>query len=234
MAEEKIYKRSLEETPTWAFAVVCFVLLAVSIIIEHVIHAIGKWFKKKHKSALYESLEKVKGELMMLGFLSMLLTVFQGPLSKICISKNAASTWHPCSNPKAFSNSNATSATMPRRTLAAKAYDKCADQAMPLNSAVSGKVAFVSAYGIHQLHIFIFVLAIFHIIQCIVTLALGRTKMRRWKKWEDETKTIEYEFYNARQITEHPFKGRPMRRSGVLHELRKFVGAEDDVRASKT
>jgi hypothetical protein len=34
--------RSLEETPTWAVAVVCFVLVVVSIIIEHVIHLIGK------------------------------------------------------------------------------------------------------------------------------------------------------------------------------------------------
>lgn len=148
MGEAKIHKRSLEETPTWAFAVVCFMLLAISIIIELLIHAIGKWLRKKHKSGLYESLEKVKGELMMLGFLSMLLTVFQDPLSKICISQNAASTWHPCSNPKAVSNSNATSHTIdrkllhldpiPRRVLAAKGYDKCADK---------GKVAFVSAYG---------------------------------------------------------------------------------------
>ena len=36
----------------------------------------------------------------MLGFISMLLVVFQGPLSKICISQNVASMWHPCSNPK--------------------------------------------------------------------------------------------------------------------------------------
>lgn len=42
MAEDKIYERSLEDTPTWAFAVVCFVLLAISIIVEHVIDAIGK------------------------------------------------------------------------------------------------------------------------------------------------------------------------------------------------
>lgn len=34
--------RTLEETPTWAVAVVCFVLVAVSIVIEHVIHLIGK------------------------------------------------------------------------------------------------------------------------------------------------------------------------------------------------
>lgn len=38
----KVYERTLEETPTWAVAVVCFVLLAVSIAIEHLIHGIGK------------------------------------------------------------------------------------------------------------------------------------------------------------------------------------------------
>ncbi|KAJ1379699.1 Mlo-related protein, partial [Sesbania bispinosa] len=52
--------RNLEETPTWAVATVCFVLILISIIIEHIIHLIGKWFKKKHKRALYESLEKIK------------------------------------------------------------------------------------------------------------------------------------------------------------------------------
>ena len=42
MAGGRVYERTLEETPTWAVAVVCFVLLAISIIIEHIIHAIGK------------------------------------------------------------------------------------------------------------------------------------------------------------------------------------------------
>lgn len=40
MAEE-LKDRSLTETPTWAVAVVCFVLLAVSIFIEHIFHLIG-------------------------------------------------------------------------------------------------------------------------------------------------------------------------------------------------
>lgn len=34
--------RSLEQTPTWAVAVVCFVLVVISIFIEHIIHLIGK------------------------------------------------------------------------------------------------------------------------------------------------------------------------------------------------
>lgn len=36
-----IKERSLEETPTWAVAVVCFVLLFISIMIEYFLHFIG-------------------------------------------------------------------------------------------------------------------------------------------------------------------------------------------------
>ncbi|KAK2968979.1 hypothetical protein RJ640_012433 [Escallonia rubra] len=204
--------RSLEETPTWAVAIVCFVLVAVSIVIEHIIHLIGKWFKKKHKRALYESLEKVKSvsscfgawgeELMLLGFISLLLTVGQGPISNICISKKVGATWHPCNKEeeeklsksddsedegrrrRLLALSNMGSGGV-RRVLAAAGTDKCADK---------GKVPFVSADGIHQLHIFIFVLAVFHVLYCVLTMALGRAKMKSWKSWENETRTVEYQF----------------------------------------
>jgi mlo protein len=35
-------ERTMAETPTWAVAGVCFVLLAISIFIEHIIEATGK------------------------------------------------------------------------------------------------------------------------------------------------------------------------------------------------
>ncbi|XWS56455.1 hypothetical protein CRYUN_Cryun09bG0086800 [Craigia yunnanensis] len=189
--------RSLEETPTWAVAVVCFVLVVISILIEHAIHILGKWLKKRHKPALYEALEKVKAELMLMGFISLLLTVLQGTISDICIPTSIANTWHPCdkkAEAKKYSESSGRKLLefsddgtyIPRRSLASK-YDKCQEQ---------GKVALVSAYGIHQLHIFIFVLAVCHILYCIITYALGRTKMKKWKAWENETKTIEYQYYN--------------------------------------
>ncbi|KAI9124694.1 hypothetical protein K1719_004616 [Acacia pycnantha] len=188
-------ERTLEETATWAVAVVCFVMLAISIFIEHIIHAIGKWFKKKNKIAMYEALEKVKGELMLMGFLSFMLTILQSSISNICISRRVASTWRPCVSYEDKTlkvaghdetNSRKLLEYSTRRFLATKGDDQCGE----------GKVAFVSAYGIHQLHVFIFVLAIFHILQCTITIALGRTKMRKWKKWESETKTLEYQFYN--------------------------------------
>ncbi|XP_068331134.1 MLO-like protein 6 isoform X2 [Pyrus communis] len=185
-------ERTLEETPTWAVAVVCFVLLAVSIFIEHTIHLIGKWLARKDKRALVEALEKIKSELMLLGFLSLLLTVLQEPISDICISKSIGATWHPCKyNKSSKSGKNGRKLLEifnPRRRLAVKGYDYCTEK---------GKVAFVSSYGIHQLHIFIFVLAVFHVLYCILTLGLGRYKMRTWKVWEKETKSIDYrQFYN--------------------------------------
>lgn len=193
--------QSLEQTPTWAVAVVCFVLVAISIVIEHLIHAVEKWLKKKHKTALVEALEKVKAELMLMGFISLLLTILQGPISDICIPGNIAATWHPCSKnqeKEKVSESDDSdnsrrrllqflgSGESHRRVLASK-YDKCAEK---------GKVALVSSYGIHQLHIFIFVLAVVHVLYCIITYFLGRTKMRKWKAWEDETKTLEYQYHN--------------------------------------
>lgn len=191
--------RSLEETPTWAVAVVCFVLVAISIIIEYIIHLIEKWLTKRNKKALHEALEKVKSELMLLGFISLLLTVGQGPISKICVSKAIGNSWHPCDKKQEKSKyeedtkddgrrrllASLDSGDTHGRVLAAAGYDKCADK---------GQVPLVSSDGIHQLHVFIFVLAVFHVLACLITLALGRAKMRKWKAWEMETRTAEYQY----------------------------------------
>lgn len=167
----KLKERSLEVTPSWAVAVVVFVILAISIALEYILHLIGHWLHKKHKPALYEALEKIKAELMLLGFISLLLTVGQGPIADICIPSKVARSWHPCN----------------KKTVDEQYDDPCLKKR---------KVQMVSNYGIHQLHIFIFVLAVFHVLYCILTLILGRLKMKKWKAWEDETKTVEYQYHN--------------------------------------
>ncbi|KAK1267617.1 MLO-like protein 6 [Acorus gramineus] len=195
--------RSLEQTPTWAVAGVCLVLVVISIVIEHVIELIGKWLKKAHKKALYEALEKIKSELMLMGFISLLLTVGQGPISKICVSKSVGDSWHPCneSEQRALNKDDgddeheaitrrllvidSDSVTSFRRVLAGGGGNNC---------AAKNKVPLISSDAIHQLHIFIFVLAVFHVLYCILTMALGRAKMGRWKSWEKETRTAEYQF----------------------------------------
>ena len=44
---------------------------------------------------------------------------------------------------------------------------------------LQGKVSLISINALHQLHIFIFFLAVFHVSYSAITMALGRAKVRR-------------------------------------------------------
>ncbi|KAJ6990627.1 protein MLO-like [Populus alba x Populus x berolinensis] len=61
---------------------------------------------------------------------------------------------------------------------------------------LQGKVSLVSQSGVHQRRIFIFVLAAFHVIYSVVIIDLAKAKMKRWKSWELETTSLEYQFTN--------------------------------------
>lgn len=189
-------ERSLEQTPTWAVAVVCLVFIVISILLEQAIHHVGQWLMRRQKKSLYEALDKIKAELMLLGFISLLLTVGQKPISKICVSKKIANSMLPCKQ-KNYDNqqkrkllweSMSSDDEDPwRRVLAAASggADPCAAKNMyPL----------VSLSGMNQLHIFIFILAVLHVVYSVLTMALARAKMRRWKAWEQDTQTLEYQF----------------------------------------
>lgn len=45
---------------------------------------------------------------------------------------------------------------------------------------------FVSKHSLHQLHIFIFVLAGVHVVYSRLTMALALSKVYSWKKWEKQ------------------------------------------------
>ncbi|XP_010463181.1 PREDICTED: MLO-like protein 9 [Camelina sativa] len=77
--------RQLDQTPTWAVSTVCGVIILISIILEIIIHKVGEVFVKKKKKALFEALEKIKSELMVLGFISLLLTFGQNYIASICV-----------------------------------------------------------------------------------------------------------------------------------------------------
>ncbi|XP_041013729.1 MLO-like protein 1 isoform X2 [Juglans microcarpa x Juglans regia] len=87
---------TLEYTPTWVVAVVCSVIVLISLVVERTLHGVGKYLKKNNQKPLFEALQKIKEELMLLGFISLLLTVFQDRIAKICISEVLANKWLPC------------------------------------------------------------------------------------------------------------------------------------------
>ncbi|KAJ8629314.1 hypothetical protein MRB53_022637 [Persea americana] len=204
--------KELDETPTWAVAAVVAIIIVISIGLEKILHRIGEWFNAKNKRALYEALEKVKAELMILGFISLLLTFGQSYIARICISEKLSETMLPCAlikeneehgeitppakndHPSAEENHHQrllwddyfTNLSVHRRVLSGHVAVHCKE----------GKVPLVSTNALHQLHIFIFFLAVFHVLYSALTMALGRLKIRGWKEWETETASSEYDTTN--------------------------------------
>ncbi|KAJ6708597.1 MLO-LIKE PROTEIN [Salix koriyanagi] len=149
----------------------------------------------------------IKAELMLPGFISLLITVGTRAILKICIPEKYENLMLPCKNDYAgdsYEDKNGGKGgdgddggdnkrkllsfagnLSIHRVLAAAAAggDYCSD----------GKASLISQTG---LHIFIFVLAIFHALYSVVTMALAQAKMKKWKAWEEETSSLEYQFTN--------------------------------------
>ncbi|KAK4789631.1 hypothetical protein SAY86_016935 [Trapa natans] len=178
---------TLEQTPTWVVAAVCSVIVAISLAVERVLHATGKYLKKKNQKSLFESLLKIKEELMLLGFISLLLTVFQSRISEICISREASKKWLPCKEEDSSAESTTShfqaffsSPGLSRRLLAEASSDATS------YCDKKGMVPLLSTTALHHLHIFIFVLAVTHVTICALTILFGGAKISQWKKWEDD------------------------------------------------
>uniref|UniRef100_A0A0D3G1U0 MLO-like protein n=1 Tax=Oryza barthii TaxID=65489 RepID=A0A0D3G1U0_9ORYZ len=89
--------RSLALTPTWSVAIVLTLLVAGSLLIERSIHRLSYWLKKTHRNPLHKAMEKMKEEMMLLGFISLLLAATSRIISGICIdSKYYNSNFSPC------------------------------------------------------------------------------------------------------------------------------------------
>lgn len=172
---------SLEYTATWIVAIVCFIIVFISFSAERGLHKLGKFLEHKDQYQLYEALQKLKEELMLLGFISLLLTVFQGLISRLCVSSHLQSFMLPCKRDAVSSNGSEHYShlnTNNRRRL-------LSEEANSGQCLREGKVPLLSLEALHQLHIFIFVLAVVHVIFCVTTMFLGGARVRQWKLWED-------------------------------------------------
>ncbi|CAK8540136.1 unnamed protein product [Lathyrus sativus] len=184
--------RTLDGTPTWAVAAVCTVFILISIALEKSLHKLGMWLGKRQKKALLEALEKVKAELMILGFISLLLTIGQNYIVKICISEQVANKMLPC--PHKYIVDNKVSSKEEKQI---RKHTYLSVETTSYKCSTKGHEPLLSVNGLHQLHILIFFLAVFHVLYSAVTMLLGRLKIRGWKTWEEEISSNGYEFANV-------------------------------------
>uniref|UniRef100_A0A0E0LDG0 MLO-like protein n=1 Tax=Oryza punctata TaxID=4537 RepID=A0A0E0LDG0_ORYPU len=118
--------------------------------------------KHKDQKALYSALERLKEELMLLGFISFVLSLSEGFIVGICVSENAMHLMLPCK----------------------KGSYRLSEDAKLCKK--KGEVPLLSVEALHQLHIFIFILGLVHVVFCATTILLGGAKIRKWKLWETE------------------------------------------------
>ncbi|KOM43623.1 hypothetical protein LR48_Vigan05g122800 [Vigna angularis] len=154
--------RSLALTPTWSVATVLTVFVAVSLLVERSIHRLSNWLRKTNRKPLLAALEKMKEELMLLGFISLLLTATSRMIANICIpSKFYNSAFAPCTRSQ-IDEQMEENGSEKRKLLMASAYH--------------GYEPFVSYEGLEQLHRFIFVMAVTHISYSCLTMLLAIVK----------------------------------------------------------
>ncbi|AES74322.1 hypothetical protein MtrunA17_Chr3g0145831 [Medicago truncatula] len=197
-------ENTLEFTPTWVVAGVCTVIVAISLAVERLLHYGGKFLKSKDQKSLYEALQKIKEELMLLGFISLLLTVSQNRLTKICVPPGVLRHMLPCSLEDKKESHSHSAFSFPgriaRRLLADRLLAESESAEEPLKTGFCGrknKVPLLSVEALHHLHIFIFVLAVVHVTFSVLTVVFGGARIRQWKHWED---SIAKENYDTNKV----------------------------------
>ncbi|EOA16527.1 hypothetical protein CARUB_v10004686mg [Capsella rubella] len=180
MAEGGAESGSLEYTPTWVVAFICFIIVLLSLLAERGLHHLGKCLKRRQQDALFEALQKLKEELMLLGFISLMLTVSQAAVRNICVPPALVNNMFPCKKPLEEYHAPQSS-----HSVIINARHLLSTGESPNHCLAKGKVPLVSVEALHQLHIFIFVLAVFHVIFCASTMVLGGARIKQWKHWED-------------------------------------------------
>ncbi|XP_021752679.1 MLO-like protein 1 isoform X1 [Chenopodium quinoa] len=177
-----------KSTPSWVIGSVVFVIVVISLVIEKFLSYLGKLLKRKEKKPLNLALKKIKEELMLLGFISLLLTVFGDKIHTRCISEKLARKWLPCHDDSVPSGL----ITGGKRRLLAGSSEPNCDQ---------GKVPFISSDILHDVYYLIFILAVVHVLSCILIVLLGEMKILQWRKWEDAIRMqIDADYGNNRRV----------------------------------
>ncbi|XP_022976469.1 MLO-like protein 11 isoform X2 [Cucurbita maxima] len=146
------------------------------------------WLEKSHRKPLFEALEKMKEELMLLGFISLLLTASSSVITNICIpSKFYDTSFTPCSQSQIDEHHEDTSSEQ-RKLYMVYSFPHLYRRMLTVNknTCKEGHEPFVSYEGLEQLHRFIFVMAVTHVSYSCLTMLLAIVKIHSWRVWEND------------------------------------------------
>ncbi|XP_054780313.1 MLO-like protein 1 isoform X1 [Prosopis cineraria] len=138
-------------------------------------------------------------ELMLLGFISLLLTVTQNGITEIRVPAGLTRHMLPCNPDRGEGEESITSTSHFQSFFSFPGISGTARRLLAGASSSrsycvrKNKVPLLSVEAIHHLRIFIFVLALVHVTYCVLTVFFGGLKIRQWKHWEDSIAKDNYE-----------------------------------------
>ncbi|WZY75885.1 hypothetical protein YC2023_022269 [Brassica napus] len=188
--EAESNERSLALSPTWSVAIVLSVFVLVSLIVERSIHRLSTWLRKTKRKPMFASLEKMKQELMLLGFISLLLTATSSTIANICVPSSFYNDrFVPCTRSEIkeeeLGNESSVKRNLLTKSFFFSIFKRRRLEGIHHPTCSEGHEPFVSYEGLEQLHRFIFIMAVTHVTYSCLTMLLAIVKIHSWRIWED-------------------------------------------------
>ncbi|ONK57992.1 uncharacterized protein A4U43_C09F6550, partial [Asparagus officinalis] len=172
-------------------------MVFICLLVERSIHRLAKWLHRTKRKAMLASLEKIRQELMLLGLISLMLSQTARWISEICVPSSLFdSRFFICSEddfPSRGKRDDAEPHPLNRTDFASTIFG------VHPHGCDEGYEPFVSFEGLEQLHRFLFILGITHVLYSFVTVVLSMIKIYSWRKWEKQAYPISTEDLQARR-----------------------------------
>ncbi|GAB4848457.1 hypothetical protein Ancab_003161 [Ancistrocladus abbreviatus] len=185
--------RPFAETPTWAIATVITIMVAFGALFNHSLELFGKWLDRTKRKSLVAALDNIKDELMVFGFLSLLMSHWTIIVAKICVgASDDGSRFYPCANvrikPRMKDPMAIEESVIPGNFNDSK--PKKDNEIQWREFCPEGYESFASYESLEQLHRLLFILGVTHVCYSFFTVALAIMKIYSWRSWEDEAKSM--------------------------------------------
>jgi mlo protein len=174
----------LEESPTWRVIVFFVLFLVLSILVEMTMHH-SKHFCEHHNwIGVLHAIHKIEEELMLLGFISLMLLVIEEYIADICIADDPWWTGIKCpchmqghdeDKPAECRAGKYEPSSPGRRLLAGDG---------PSHDCSPGTAPIIEINAMHQVHLLIFLIAVFHVTFSLTTLLVSKMRINYWTGWE--------------------------------------------------
>ncbi|KAL4451706.1 hypothetical protein ABPG75_007368 [Micractinium tetrahymenae] len=193
---------SIADLPGWRIGLIFLLFCIIAIAYDYGAEALDRYLKRHGKRALRHVVRRLQGELLVLGLLSLLLVAFESYLLRICIPCSGDACAWGCPEPpyveQGQAGSSGAGGHRRLRTLQAAWAGAGGGRGLLASGATGqlgclqaeetcglGSEPFWSQLAIVQAHLFLFVIAVVHILYACISMLLCLWKLRRWRRYEE-------------------------------------------------